>query len=75
MHKFKDFHDIPMIGHLGYYNTYKKICERFSWKGMKDDILKYFCECQVCQHNKNEHTYPVGLLQSLPIPTQKWESI
>lgn len=69
MHIFKAFYDIPMAGHFGYHKTYRQIRERFSWKGMKDDILKYVPECQVCQQNKNEHTYPTGLLQPLPIPT------
>jgi hypothetical protein len=28
-----------------------------------------------CQQNKSEQTHHAGLLQSLPIPEQKWESI
>jgi hypothetical protein len=32
-------------------------------------------ECVTCQQNKSEQTHPVGLLQPLPIPEQKWESI
>lgn len=71
----KAFHDTPLAGHPGFYKTYRQICERFSWKGMKDYITKYVRECQVCQQNKNEHTFLADLLQPLPIPTQKWESI
>jgi transposase InsO family protein len=49
--------------------------ERFSWKGLKEDVINHVKECTTCQANKNEHTHPAGLLQSLPIPEHKWESI
>jgi len=32
-------------------------------------------ECLTCQQNKVEQTFPASLLQPLPIPNQKWESI
>ena len=35
----------------------------------------YVKECSACQQNKVEHTHPTGLLQPLPIPDQKWESV
>jgi hypothetical protein len=49
--------------------------ERFSWKGLKEDVIKKVKECTTCQENKNENTHPTGLLQPLPIPEHKWESI
>lgn len=69
------FHDIPLVGHQGYFKSYRQIRERFSWKGLKDDVLRYIKECHTCQMNKDEPTFPAGLLQPLPIPNQKWESI
>lgn len=42
---------------------------------MKDEVLCYIRECPTCQMNKNEHSFPTGLLKRLPIPNQKWESI
>jgi hypothetical protein len=63
------------LGHQGYFKTYRQIKERFSWKGLKDDVLKHIQECMTCQQNKSEQTHPAGLLQPLPIPEQKWESI
>jgi hypothetical protein len=40
-----------------------------------EDHLRHVKECTTCQDNKDEHTHPVGLLQPLPIPKHKWESI
>jgi hypothetical protein len=49
--------------------------ERFSWKGLKQDVMRHISECVTFQENKSEHALPTGLLQPLPIPEQKWESI
>ncbi|XP_059068173.1 uncharacterized protein LOC131858745 [Cryptomeria japonica] len=68
-------HDTPTAGHPGYGKTYRAVRERFSWKGLKDDVLRHVRECMTCQQNKSEHTYPAGLLQPLPIPEQKWTGI
>ena len=68
-------HSSPLAGHPGYLKTYRKIQERFMWKGLKIDVLKFVMECSVFQLNKEEHTHPIGLLQPLPILEQKWESI
>jgi hypothetical protein len=38
-------------------------------------MLCHIRECATCQQNKDEHTHPTGLLQPLPIPEHKWESI
>jgi hypothetical protein len=68
-------HDSPTTRHQRYFKMYRQIRERFSWKGLKDDVLKHIQECTTYQKNKPEHTHPVGLLKPLPIPEQKWESI
>jgi len=47
----------------------------FSWKGLKEDVLRHIRECTTCQHNKVEHTFPTSLLQPLPILNKKWENI
>jgi hypothetical protein len=64
-----------MVGHQGISKMYMQVRERFSWKGLKEDVIKHVKECTTCQENKDEHTHPVGLLQPLPIPEHKWESI
>ena len=67
--------DSPLGGHPGFFKTYKMLRERFSWKGLKDDVIKYFNEFHTCQQNKVDHTHLAGLLHPFPIPEQKWESI
>ncbi len=71
----KEVHDSPLPGHPDFLKTYRSMRERFSWKGLKGDVLQHVRECTVCQQNKSEHTLPAGLLQPLPIPEHKWESI
>jgi hypothetical protein len=70
-----DIHDSPLAGHQGFFKTYRQIKKRFSWKGLKQDVMRHISECVTCQQNKSEHTLPTGLLQPLPIPKKKWESI
>ena len=48
----RDMHDTPVIGHPGYFKTYKKIRERFTWKGLKDDVLRHVRECMDFPQNK-----------------------
>jgi hypothetical protein len=68
-------HDSPLAGHQGFFKTYRQIRERFSWKGLKQDIMRHISECVNCQQNKSKHTLPARLLQPLPNPEKKWESI
>jgi hypothetical protein len=68
-------HDSSLAGHRGFIKTYRKIRERFAWKGMKEDVMLHIKEFSTCQENKDGHTHPTGLLQPLPIPEHKWESI
>jgi hypothetical protein len=68
-------HDSPLTCHQGFFKTYRQIRKRFSWKGLKQDVMRHVGECVTCQENKSEHALPSGLLQSLPIPEHKWESI
>lgn len=56
------YHESPMARHLGFYKTYRKIHEHFSWKGLKAEVLQYVRECPTFQQNKQEHSYPAGLL-------------
>ena len=41
-------HDSPLAGHQGFTKTYRAIRERFSWKGLKEDVLQHITKCDVC---------------------------
>ena len=42
---------------------------------MKTELAEYIARCFECQQVKTEHQHLAGLLQPLPIPSQKWEII
>lgn len=68
-------HDSPLVGHPTLLKKYRAIKDCFSWRGIKGDVLRRLHECVVCQRNKGELSNAAGLLQLLPIPKRKWESI
>jgi len=68
-------YDSPLFEHQGFRKTYMVVQKRFTWKGLKENVLQHVRECEACQRNKGELTHPTGLLQPLPIPKGKWESI
>ena len=41
-------HDSPLLGHQGFLKTYRQIRERFSWKGLKGEIMQHVRECSIC---------------------------
>ena len=45
----QEAHDSPLAGHMGIFKTYRKLRQRFYWKGLKEDVQKHVNECKVCQ--------------------------
>jgi hypothetical protein len=41
--------DSPLADHQGFFKTYRWIRERFSWKGLKQDVMRHVSECVTCQ--------------------------
>jgi hypothetical protein len=68
-------HDAPLTRHQGYLKTYRQVRDRFSWKGLKEDVLFHVRECMTFQQKNSKFTHHVGLLQSLSIPKKKWDII
>eukprot|EP00253_Pinus_taeda_P030854 PITA_30854 len=49
--------------------------KEYYWPSMEKNVAEYLAWCLECQQIKEEHQHPVGLLQPLPIPEWKWETI
>eukprot|EP00253_Pinus_taeda_P017743 PITA_17743 len=54
---------------------YARTRRSFFWTGMKQDILTFVAECDVCQCHKGETINTPGTLQPLPIPALIWTEV
>jgi len=70
-----EFHDCRLALHQGIEHTYEQIKGKYFWNNLKDDVTEYINSCDKCQCIKNSRLPKQGLLQSLEIPENPWESI
>lgn len=68
-------HDPPVMGHLGMDKTLERVSRRFYWPRLEQSVREYVKSCEACQRNKASNQPPAGLLQPLPIPSRRWESV
>jgi hypothetical protein len=61
--------------HPGSTKMYQDLKQHYWWTKMKIKIARYVARCDTCRRVKAIHLKTVGPLQSLPIPTWKWEDI
>jgi hypothetical protein len=68
--------------HLSHYSIhpestkmYHDLKQHYWWMKMKIEIARYVARCDTCRRVKAIHMKTGGPLQSLPIPTWKWEDI
>jgi hypothetical protein len=54
---------------------YHDLKQHYWWTKMKIEIAHYVARCDTCRRVKDIHMKAAGPLQSLPIPTWKWEDI
>jgi hypothetical protein len=54
---------------------YHDLKQHYWWTKMKIEIALYVTRCDTCRRVKAIHMKAAGPLQSLPIPTWKWEDI
>jgi transposase InsO family protein len=62
------------MGHEGVQKTLQRMCTSFT-PGNNKLIRDHIKGCSVCQRNKTEHLHPMGLLQSLVVPSSVWRDI
>jgi hypothetical protein len=70
-----DAHDSAIAGHLGFDKTYDNLRRYVYWPRIARDTKEYVRTCESCQRNKPSHERPAGLLQPLPIPNQRWDTV
>lgn len=68
-------HDSPTAGHFGVRKTIELIRRDFSWQGLDKTVQKYIRSCEICTRNKPQRHKPLGLLQPLPIPMERWTDL
>jgi hypothetical protein len=61
--------------HPGSTKMYQDLKQHYWWTKMKIEIARYVARCDTCRRVKAIHVKTTGPLQSLPIPTWKWEGI
>jgi hypothetical protein len=61
--------------HPGSTKMYQDLKQHYWWTKMKIEIARYVAKCDICRRVKAVHMKTTGPLQSLPIPTWKWEDI
>jgi hypothetical protein len=70
-----ELHKRPYTGHPGYHKMITATRKQFYWPRLKKYIAEYLSKCIEFQQVKEKHRHPEGLLQPLPIPEWKWETI
>ncbi|MCO5597091.1 hypothetical protein L7F22_051165 [Adiantum nelumboides] len=71
----QEHHEVPYAAHPGINKTYKILAAVYYWPQMKQDVVNYVKACHSCQTMKASRQLPQGLLQPLPIPNERSESL
>ncbi|KAG3054997.1 hypothetical protein PI125_g25778 [Phytophthora idaei] len=69
-----EYHDAPTAGHPGHEKTYLLLTRDCYWNHQYKWVRKYVRACEVCQRMKPT-AFSQAPLQSLPTPSECWQSI
>ena len=53
--------------HLGSRRTYQQLNTSYYWYGMREDIIRWYHQCQHCAKGKGPPLRPHGQLQKIPV--------
>ena len=68
-------HDKPLAGHGGTAKTTKLVSRQYYWPRLRETIIQYVKNCDICQRSKVVRHAPYGMLKSNEVPDQPWKSI
>ena len=71
----QESHDAPYRGHVGKTKSLQLVTRNYWWPHLRQDVTNYVLHCPLCQRNKGRTMKQAGLLQPLPVPTFRWESV
>jgi hypothetical protein len=70
-----EHHDSILAGHFGVDKTVKLMLRHYYWPSLMRDVKHYVKTCPSCALGKSSTQKPAGLLQPLPIPEKRFETI
>jgi transposase InsO family protein len=68
-------HTGVLRGHWGPRKTLDLVARKYSFPNMRQLVAEFVKTCPTCQAVKPDRRGEQGLLQPLPLPTRKWQSI
>jgi hypothetical protein len=68
-------HDTKIAGHPGRFKTLELVSRNYWWPNMSRYVGQYVLHCDLCLRTKAQRRLPVGELQPLPIPEDRWDTI
>ena len=72
---FKQRHCSPVAGHYGISKTIELITRDYYWPKLRSTLRLFIRNCDVCSRAKSSRHAPHGLLQALPVPSERWWDI
>jgi hypothetical protein len=71
----QEHHETPITGHLGRDKTLESVQRSYFWPGLDRDVRAFVRLCDPCQRSKARNQCSPGLLQPIPLPTNRWEQV